>query len=86
MAPERDSGDLPPVQPSRRLAVVRGLHPRLWARRVLPRGGAPRDEAEEGGGIPPAKPGSDPEAPLTYDDQAHLHGGPGSRPRMDLEE
>lgn len=81
MAPERDA-DLPPIQATRRTAVVRGLRPRLWSRRVLPpvppqaRQGTPGDE-------PPPVPV---DGPLTYDDQGHLHGGPQRRTRMDLED
>lgn len=89
MAAERDN-DLPPVQPARRTAVVRGLRPRLWPKRVIPRNPAghapdrPSGPSPESAAAPaPAPP---PEAPLTYDDHAHLHGGPGSAPRLDLED
>ncbi len=78
MAPERDE-DLPPIQPSRRMAVVRGLRARLWPKRVLPRPSAPAEEAKPEP-PPPA------EEPVTYDDQAHLHGGPAPRPKVDLED
>lgn len=74
-----------PVQPPRRSALVRGLRPRLWAKRALPPAPAgPGRAAPE----PPLEsdPNPAPEAPLTYDDQAHLHGGPGTGPRLDLED
>lgn len=81
MSAERDVR-LPPVQPGRRTAVVRGLHPRLWPKRVLPR---PNPEPEEAPEQERREPPS-PEAPLTYDDHAHLHGGPQPKPRVDLED
>jgi hypothetical protein len=85
MAPERDT-DLPPVQPTRRMAVVRGLRPRLWTQRVLPHSSfsAETSGKEPEGSAKKFEP--TPEAPLTYDDHAHLHGGPGSQPNVDLED
>jgi hypothetical protein len=77
MTPERDT-PLPAVQPARRVAVVRGLRPRLWSKRFLARG-LPIDAAN------PDDP-QDPTAPLTYDDRARLHGGPGTGPHVDLED
>lgn len=85
MAPERDN-DLPPVEPARRLATVRGLRPRLWTKRVLDRG-AGEDSADPGNRQPPpADPEPPGEDPLTYDEQAHLHGGPKPKPRVDLQD
>ncbi len=81
MAPERD-GTLPPVQPSRRMAIVRGLNPRLWAKRFLARSAEP-DESEN---RQPVESAPTSEAPLTYDEHAHLHGGEAPAPRVDLQD
>ena len=85
MPPERDY-DLPPVQPTRRMAVVRGLRPRLWTKRVLAEGVSSGTGDREGGREPSGQPPPAIEAPVTYDEQAHLHGGPQPKPLMDLED
>ena len=76
MAPERD-GNLPPVQPSRRMAIVRGLNPRLWTKRFLARPTEPEEKQPE-----ETEPTA--EAPLTYDEHAHLHGGEVPPSQVDL--
>lgn len=85
MPPERDS-NLPPVQPTRRMAVVRGLRPRLWTKRVVPHASLSDETSAREAQDPTVDFEPTPEAPLTYDDHAHLHGGPGSQPRVDLED
>jgi hypothetical protein len=55
MTPERDT-PLPAVQPARRVAVVRGLRPRLWSKRFLARG-LPIDAANPDDPQDPTAPG-----------------------------
>lgn len=81
MAPERD-GSLPPVQPTRRMATVRGLNPRLWSKRFLAKPVEPDEPVDR----PPAESAPTAEAPLTYDEHAHLHGGEAPAPRVDLQD
>ena len=85
MAPERDY-DLPPVQPTRRLATVRGLRPRLWTKRVLTQGAASEAADQEEPREAAREPAPAVDAPVTYDGQAHLHGGPKPEPLVDLED
>ena len=81
MAPERD-GNLPPVQPTRRMAIVRGLNPRLWTKRFLPRPAEPAESAER----QPVEAEPAAEAPITYDEHAQLHGGEAPSLRVDLQD